>query len=160
MTTPTKETCQFWLMKSEPDVFSWDDLVKAKNQISAWDGVRNYQARNYMRQMAIGDELFFYHSSCKIPGIVGIAKIVRTAYPDSTAFDFNSDYFDPKSTIENPRWVMVDVQAVRKFKQIISLSELQNHKEKLNKFPLLNRGNRLSVMPVSEQNWQYILTLW
>jgi len=148
-----------WLMKSEPGEFGIDDLESRTSQIEAWDGVRNYQARNMMRDtMKTGDLVFFYHSNCETPGIVGIARIVREAYPDPTAFDPNNKHFDPSSKPDDPRWFMVDVQFVRKLKRTITLSELKN-KPELEGLALLRRGNRLSVMPVEEKMWEYILTL-
>lgn len=150
---------KFWLIKSEPDCFSIDDLYASPNQTSAWDGVRNYQARNFMRdEMTIGDELFFYHSNCKSVGIAGIAEVVREAYPDYTAFDPTSEHPDPKSTIDNPRWFMVDVRFKQKFPSIISLHTLKQHPF-LYDMPLLRKGNRLSVMPVRLDEWQFILDL-
>lgn len=150
---------KYWLMKSEPDVFGIDDLKNARAGTDSWDGVRNYQARNMMRdEMKKGDLAFFYHSNCKQPGIAGIMGIIRDGYPDTTAFDPNEKYFDPKSDPDNPRWYMVDVRFVRKTKRLITLAELKEHEE-LAGLPLLNRGNRLSVMPVSKQQWDYILSL-
>lgn len=148
-----------WLMKSEPDVFGIDDLASRPDKTEPWDGVRNYQARNMMRdQMKVGDQVFFYHSNCKEPGIVGIAKVVKTGYPDYTAWDPKSKYFDPKSTPENPRWYMVDVKFVRRLKRTITLEELKADKA-LASMPLVRRGNRLSVMPVDEHDWKHILSL-
>lgn len=147
---------KYWLMKSEPDCFSIDDLRQEKNQTSAWDGVRNYQARNMMRDdMKMGDLVFFYHSSTNPPGIVGIAEIASEAYPDHTAFDPEADHFDPKSTVENPRWYMVDVKFKHKFDKIISLQALKECPE-LESMQLLRKGNRLSVMPVDETHWHFI----
>ena len=149
-----------WLMKSEPDVFGIEHLEKRPKKTEPWDGVRNYQARNFMRDgMRKGDQIFFYHSNCKEPGIVGIAEVVREAYPDHTAFDPESKYYDPKSDPNNPRWFMVDVKFVRRLKRTISLQELKAHAEALSYFPLLQKGSRLSVMPVSEEAWEYILGL-
>lgn len=149
-----------WLMKSEPDVFGIEHLAKRPNKTEHWDGVRNYQARNFMRDdMKKGDKVFFYHSNCKEPGIVGIAEVIREAYPDHTAFDPESKYYDPKSTPDKPRWFMVDVKFVRRLKRTITLNELKTHAEALSGFPLLQKGNRLSVMPVSEEAWEYILGL-
>lgn len=148
---------QYWLMKSEPDVFGIDHLRKAV--IEPWDGVRNYQARNMMRdQMQIGDQIFFYHSNCDVPGITGIAEVATSGYPDKTAFDPAAKYFDPKSDPNNPRWYRVDVKFVRELNRTISLQELREHPE-LENMPLVRKGNRLSVMPVTEQEWQYILSL-
>lgn len=146
-----------WLMKSEPDVFSIDDLKAAPKKTEHWDGVRNYQARNMMRdQMKKGDLIFFYHSSCKRPGIVGIAEVVKEGYPDDTAFDPEAKYYDPKSDPENPRWYRVDVKFKRKLKRILSLEELKTMPE-LEGMPLLRKGNRLSIMPVTAQHWDSIL---
>jgi predicted RNA-binding protein with PUA-like domain len=149
----------YWLMKSEPDVFGIDHLAACPEQTDHWDGVRNYQARNMLRdQMQLGDPVFFYHSNCKQPGIVGIAEIVRAGYPDHTARDPESNYYDPKSTPEKPIWYMVDVRFVRKLKRTITLDELKQRPE-LEGMPLVRRGNRLSVMPVSPQDWEFILSL-
>ena len=149
----------YWLMKSEPDVYGIDDLKNAAGKTDTWDGVRNYQVRNMMRDdMKKGDLAFFYHSNCKTPGIAGIMKINCAGYPDLTAFDPDEKYYDPKSDPDNPRWYMVDVRYVRKLKRVISLTELKERSE-LSDLPLVRRGNRLSVMPVSKQQWDYILTL-
>ena len=152
---------KYWLIKSEPDAFSIDDLMDAPGKTEHWDGVRNYQARNFMRDgMSKGDQVFFYHSNCKEPGIVGLAEIVsEAAYPDHTAFDSNEKYFDPKSDPENPRWLMVDVRYKRKTKHLISLSEIKQYPDQLDGFALIRRGNRLSVMPVSKEHWDFILSL-
>jgi predicted RNA-binding protein with PUA-like domain len=150
---------KYWLMKSEPDVFGIDDLQNAPEKNEPWDGVRNFQARNMMRDdMNAGDLAFLYHSNCKEPGIAGIMEIVRAGYPDMTAFDSNARYFDPKSDPANPRWYRVDVRYVRKLKRVITLSELKEHPE-VTGLPLVRRGNRLSVMPVSRQQWKFILSL-
>lgn len=144
-----------WLMKCEPDVFSIDDLERQK--VEGWYGIRNYQARNMMRDaMNIGDLVFFYHSNVKIPGIVGIMEVISKPYPDPTQFDPDHRYFDPKSTPENPRWVQVDVQYVRHTKRKITLQELKSD-ETLVDLPLVRRGNRLSIMPISAENWARIL---
>jgi len=149
----------YWLMKSEPSCFSLDDLQRAPNQTTSWDGVRNYQARNFMRdQMQVGDQVFFYHSNCQPPGIAGIAEVVRTAYPDHTAFDPESDHPDPKSTVDNPRWFMVDVRFRKKFDHVISLDELKKQPQ-LEGMQLLKKGNRLSVLPVKREEWQVICGL-
>ena len=152
---------QYWLMKSEPDVFGIDHLKAMPNKTEHWDGVRNYQARNMMRDdMQKGDLVFFYHSNCKEPGIVGIASVVKEGYPDHTAFDPESKYYDPKSDPDKPRWFMVDVKYKRKLKRTISLAELKDYADQeLSDMPLLRKGNRLSIMPVSEQHWQFILGL-
>lgn len=148
----------YWLMKSEPDVFGIEHLKKLPKQTDSWDGVRNYQARNMMRdEMKKGDLVFFYHSNCKEPGIVGIMKVVRESYPDHTAFNPEEQYFDPKSDPDNPRWYMVDVKYVRTLKRVITLTELKECSE-LHDMPLVRRGNRLSVMPVTKQQWDFILT--
>lgn len=148
---------KYWLMKSEPSCFSIDDLQKAKNQTSPWDGVRNYQARNYMRdQMQIGDGILFYHSNCNPPGIIGLAEVCSKPYPDFTAFDPHSEHPDPKSTIDNPRWFMVDIRFKEKFSHLISLDELKKHHE-LAQMPLVRKGNRLSVMPVTATEWDFIV---
>lgn len=150
----------YWLMKSEPDTFGIDDLAAMPDQTEHWDGVRNYQARNMMRdQMQVGDRVFFYHSNTKVPGIVGIAEVVREGYPDHTAFDPEAKYYDPKSDPGKPRWYMVDVKFVRRLARTISLEELKQHADALEDFPLLRRGNRLSIMPVTKPQWDYILGL-
>ena len=150
---------QYWLMKSEPDAFSIDDLADRPDQTEPWDGVRNYQARNMLRdEMQVGDEVLFYHSNCKEPGVVGIARIVRAGYPDDTALNPDSKYHDPKSTLEKPIWYRVDVALVRKLSRTIGLSEMKNCPE-LSELPLVRRGNRLSVMPVSAKDYAFILEL-
>ncbi len=151
---------KYWLMKSEPDAFSIDDLKNCPEKTDHWDGIRNYQARNMIRdEIKKGDQVFFYHSNAKEIGIVGIMQVVKDAYPDFTALDPNSKYYDPKSTADNPRWFMVDVKFVRKLKRIIALNELKEHATALADMPLLRKGNRLSIMPVSENQWHYILGL-
>lgn len=149
----------YWLMKSEPETFGIDDLFNRPNQTEHWDGVRNYQARNMMRDdMKIGDQVFFYHSNCDEPGIVGIMQVARESYPDFTAFDPDDKHFDPKSNPEKPTWYMVDVQFVRKLSRNISLRELKL-KTELTDLALLRRGNRLSIMPVNAEQWEFILAL-
>jgi predicted RNA-binding protein with PUA-like domain len=149
----------YWLVKSEPDEFSIDDLYRRPKRTEHWDGVRNYQARNFMRDgMKKGDQVFFYHSNCDTPGIVGIAKVVREAYPDHTAFDPQDPHYDPKSDPENPRWLMVDVKYVRKLERTIALSELKDNPA-LDDMALVRKGNRLSVMPVTAEQWQTILDM-
>ena len=149
----------YWLMKSEPEAFSIDDLRRARGKRDHWDGVRNYQARNMMRdQMRKGDRVFFYHSNCPEPGIVGIMEVVREGYPDHTAFDPASKYHDPSSDPDNPRWYMVDVRYVRKTQRVIPLAELKSY-SKLKDLPLVKRGNRLSIMPVTKRQWDFILGL-
>jgi predicted RNA-binding protein with PUA-like domain len=146
---------RYWLMKSEPEEFSIDDLVAAPKQSTPWFGVRNYQARNFMRdQMQLGDGVFFYHSSCPEPGIAGIAEVAARAYPDASQFDKKSPYFDPKATRENPRWVHVDVKLVRKTR-LISLAELREHQQ-LAAMRILARGNRLSITPIEPGEWKFI----
>ncbi len=148
----------YWLMKSEPNAFSIDDLQQMPQQTEHWDGVRNYQARNMMRdQMKVGDQVFFYHSNCETPGIVGLMEVVRESYPDHTAFDPQSKYFDPKSSPGNPRWFMVDIKYIRHTKRVIPLTELKEQ-EPLENMPLVRKGNRLSIMPVTKAEWDYILT--
>jgi len=146
----------YWLMKSEPDEFSIDDLSRKKTE--PWSGVRNYQARNYMREMRAGDGVLFYHSSCDEPGVVGIAEVAADAHPDPTQFDPKSDYFDAKSSRAVPRWSLVDVKFKRKLKRVIALAELKERKE-LHGLALIRPGNRLSVLPVSKPQWDFILGL-
>lgn len=149
----------YWLMKSEPETFSIAHLEARPKQTEPWDGVRNYQARNMLRdRMKVGDRAFFYHSNCETPGIVGIMEIVRAGYPDATAFDPDDHHFDPKSDPDRPHWYRVDVRFVRQFKHIITLAELKSLKA-LAELPLVQRGNRLSVMPVTAQQWKCILSL-
>lgn len=147
---------KYWLMKSEPSCFSIDDLRNAPEQITHWDGVRNYQARNFMREMQVGDNVLFYHSNSNPPGVIGIMEVVAEAYPDHTAFDPDSEHPDPKSTPENPKWFMVDVQFKEKFPGLIPLNALKQYPQ-LEKMPLLRKGNRLSIMPVTEDEWDFIL---
>lgn len=148
----------YWLMKSEPDVFGLDDLKRRPGKTEHWDGVRNYQARNYLRAMRRGDLAFFYHSNCAEPGVVGIVEIVRAAYPDFTAWDPKSEYYDPKSTPDRPRWYMVDVRFGRRLPRPITLVEIKAHPA-LADMPLVQRGSRLSVMPVTTRQWNAILKL-
>ncbi len=149
----------YWLMKSEPDVFGIDDLKNRPAKTEPWDGVRNYQARNMMRdEMKKGDLVFFYHSNCAEPGIVGIMKVVREGYPDHTAFDPTQKYYDPKSDPDKPRWYMVDVRYQRKTRRVITLAELKQRKE-LQDCPLVRKGNRLSIMPISKRQWDQILEM-
>lgn len=144
-----------WLMKSEPDEVSVDDVAAMPKKTVPWFGVRNYQARNYMRdQMQVGDPVLFYHSSCPEPGIAGIAKVASTPYPDDTQFDPKGKYFDPKATREQPRWVLVDVKLVKKTR-LVGLPELREHPE-LAKMVILQRGNRLSITPVTPEEWRFI----
>ena len=147
----------YWLMKSEPDVYSIDDLERDGRE--KWDGIRNYQARNMMRDdMQIGDEIFFYHSNCKEPGIVGIARVASKPYPDPTQFDRKSRYYDAKSSKDDPRWCLVDVAFVRKLERNITLAEIKAQKS-LADMILTRKGNRLSIMPVGKKHWNKILSL-
>jgi predicted RNA-binding protein with PUA-like domain len=145
-----------WLMKTEPEAFSIDDLERLG--VSHWDGVRSYQARNSLVAMKVGEQAFFYHSSCDPPGVVGICEVVKEAYPDHTAWDPQSKYFDPRSTPEKPQWFMPDVRFVEKFSRMISLPELRATPE-IEGMVLLQRGARLSVQPVSEEQWEIIVHL-
>ncbi len=146
-------------MKSEPSTFSIDHLATRPDQSEPWEGVRNYQARNFMRdEMQVGDEAFFYHSNCDTPGIVGIVTIVKSAYPDHFALKKNSPYYDPKSTTENPRWYMVDVKLKQKFDTVISLRALKENTA-LAEMPLVQKGNRLSILPVTTNEWRTILKM-
>jgi len=149
----------YWLFKTEPMEFSIDDLAKKPAKTEHWDGVRNYQARNFMRdEMKVGDKAFFYHSNCEEPGIVGIVTVASKAYPDHTAFDKKDKHFDPKSDPDKPRWMMVDVKMARKLKRTISLKELKE-RSALTGMRLVQRGNRLSVMPVEKKHWDIILKI-
>ena len=149
----------YWLMKSEPDVFSIDDLYHRPRRTEHWDGVRNYQVRNMLRDtMKKGDKAYFYHSSCKEPGIVGIVDIMTEGYPDDSAWNPKSLYYDPKSTPEHPRWYMVDVRYRRKFHRCITLHEIKQHPELIS-MPLLRPGNRLSITPLTPTQWHFILQL-
>jgi predicted RNA-binding protein with PUA-like domain len=147
----------YWLMKSEPDAYSIDDLERDGRE--PWDGIRNYQARNMMRdEMQIGDEVFFYHSNCKEPGIVGIMTVASEPYPDPTQFDRKSKYYDPKSSEDDPRWCLVDVEFVRKLDRTITLSEIREAPG-LDDLILTRKGNRLSVMPIEKKHWNKLLSL-
>ena len=149
----------YWLMKSEPNAFSIDDLQEMPKQTEHWDGVRNYQARNMMRDaMKVGDRAFFYHSNCETPGIVGIMEVVREGYADFTAFDPKSKYFDEKSDPDKPRWFMVDVRYLRHTRRVIPLAELKEQAA-LKEMALVKKGNRLSIMPVTKAEWDAILKL-
>jgi len=149
---------RYWLMKSEPDVFGVDDLAAAPRKTTAWWGVRNYQARNFMRDMQRGDLAFFYHSSCPEPGIAGIMKVSRLAYPDATQFDSKGEYYDPAATTDNPRWSNVDVTLVKKTR-LVSIQELRSHPQ-LARMRVLQRGNRLSITPVEPAEWEFINDLF
>ncbi|QSX79529.1 EVE domain-containing protein [Agrilutibacter solisilvae] len=149
---------RYWLMKSEPDAFSIDDLARVGTE--PWTGVRNYQARNHMRAMQVGDGVLFYHSSCDVPGIVGVATVASAPYPDPTQFDRKSDYYDPKATQEQPRWDLVDVSFERKLKRTIALNEIRDQADALGEgFSLIQRGSRLSVIPVTAAQWKLLLSL-
>ncbi|HEY2346175.1 MAG TPA: EVE domain-containing protein [Xanthomonadaceae bacterium] len=148
---------KYWLVKSEPDEFSIDALQRVG--VEPWSGVRNYQARNHLRGMKAGDQVLFYHSSCEVPGVVGVAKVAKAAFPDPTQFDPRSDYHDPKSDPAEPRWSAVDVAFVRKLKRTITLDELRGRADKLGDFALIQRGSRLSVLPVTAAQWKIILAM-
>lgn len=146
----------YWLMKSEPDVFSFEDLKSRPNQTEPWDGVRNYQARNFMRdEMRVGDQILFYHSNTNPPGVAGVARVASKPYPDPTAFDKKSKYFDPKSDPENPRWMLVDVAYKSDLKRLVSLEEMKSMPE-LEEMRVMQRGNRLSITPVTKEEFQAI----
>ena len=149
---------QYWLLKSEPEAFSIDDLARSPRRTTCWEGVRNYQARNFIRSMNRGDQAFFYHSNADPPAIVGVVEIVKPAYPDIYAFDTKSRYFDPKSSRDSPRWFMIDVRFVRKFSVPLALDTLRKV-PKLQKMELLRRGSRLSIQPVCEQEWKSIMQM-
>jgi predicted RNA-binding protein with PUA-like domain len=148
----------YWLMKSEPSTFSIDDLQRSPNKTTSWDGVRNYQARNFMRSMAVGDQVLFYHSSADPPAVVGIAEVVKTAYPDPTQFDKKDKHYDPESKPSEPRWDMVDIRYVRKFSRALTLDELRKD-SKLKGMVLFRKGSRLSVQPVTQLEWKHITSL-
>jgi predicted RNA-binding protein with PUA-like domain len=151
------DTMAYWLMKSEPDAYSIEDMARDGREM--WDSIRNYQARNMMRDdMKIGDEIFFYHSNCKEPGIVGITRVASEPYPDPVQFDKKSRYFDPKSSKVNPRWILVDVEFVRKLSRTITLAEIKAEKS-LEDMILTRKGNRLSIMPVEKKHWNKVLSL-
>ncbi|MAD16203.1 MAG: EVE domain-containing protein [Alteromonadaceae bacterium] len=148
---------QYWLFKTEPDAFSIDDLAARPNQTEHWDGIRNYQARNFLRdQVKQGDKVFIYHSSCKDVGIAGLAEVVKEAYPDHTQFDPESHYYDPKSSPENPRWVMVDVKFIEKFPDVLALKKIKTMPE-ISEVGLVKKGHRLSIMPVNEHEFSALL---
>jgi predicted RNA-binding protein with PUA-like domain len=151
----------YWLLKSEPDTFGIEHLAAAPKRTSAWDGVRNYQARNFLRdEVKRGDQAFLYHSSCAVPGIAGVVTVTRAGFADATQFDRKSQYFDAASSVDAPRWYAIDVRLTRRLKRIITLDELRAHADgKLRDMRLLQRGNRLSVMPISDAHWRFILSL-
>lgn len=151
---------RYWLLKSEPAAFSFADLTAAPGQLTSWEGVRNYQARNFLRDsLRLGDQAFFYHSGTANPAIAGIVEVVREGYPDGSAFDPASPYYDPGASPDQPRWYQVDVRRVRGLDRPITLAELKAHGDALADFALLRRGNRLSVMPVTDAQWKLILGL-
>lgn len=150
---------KYWLVKSEPSVFSIDDLAKSKNETTFWDGVRNYQARNFMRDdMKIGDYVLFYHSNAKPNAVVGVCKVVKEGYPDFTAFDPDDKHFDPKSNKEEPTWIMVDIKLIKKLKAPVTLADIKEN-PKLQGMKLVQRGNRLSVMPLAKKEFNEILKI-
>lgn len=150
---------QYWLFKSEPDTFSIADLEKAPNKTTCWDGVRNYQARNFLsKQIILGDEIFFYHSNTEPPAIVGIAQVIKAGYPDPSAFNPKSHYFDEKSNAKNPTWYSVDIKHIKTFSKPIALAVLRNN-PKLKNMVLLQKGSRLSVQPVKENEWKTIMAM-
>lgn len=150
---------QYWLMKTEPDVFSIDDLKKSPSKTTQWEGVRNYQARNFMRdEMKKGDMVLIYHSNCKPPGVAGVAQVSKEGYPDFFAWDKKSKYYDAKCDPENPRWIMVDVKFKKKFKEVVSLDQLREHTQ-LKDMVILRKGNRLSITPLSKKEFEFISTL-
>jgi predicted RNA-binding protein with PUA-like domain len=152
---------RYWLMKTEPTTFGIEDLERAKRQTTCWDGVRNYQARNMLRdEMKKGDQAFLYYSSTDVPGIVALMKIAKEGYPDPTAFDRKNHHYDPDSDPANPRWFMVDVQLERRLARVITLEELRKHASKeLKNMVLLRKGNRLSITPIEPAEWKFILSL-
>jgi predicted RNA-binding protein with PUA-like domain len=155
---PKSQLRQYWLVKSEPSVFSIDDLASSPKRMTCWDGVRNYQARNFMRNMAVGDQVLFYHSNADPPAVVGIAEVTNLAYVDETQFDRKHHHYDPASDPSSPRWDMVDIKFVRKFKHPVGLDRLRREGP-LKGMVLLQKGSRLSVQPVSQSEWDYIVKL-
>lgn len=159
MTKKASKKKRYWLFKSEPNAFSFEDLKKMPRKTDHWDGVRNYQARNFMRdEVSVGDSVLFYHSSCKEPGVVGLAEVTREAYPDHTAWDPKSHYYDPKSTADNPRWFMVDITYKWKFSTMVTLKAIKANPA-LATMKLVQRGQRLSVQPVSREAFETILKM-
>lgn len=149
----------YWLFKSEPSCFSIEDLSRRPNQTSSWDGVRNYQVRNLLRdEIKVGDLAFFYHSSCQPPGMVGVMKVVKNGYPDHTAWDSHNEHYDPNSTPDHPRWYMVDVKLVQIFPRIITLNEIKSNSQ-LNKMAVTKKGNRLSITRVTPAEWRLVLKI-
>jgi len=149
----------YWLFKSEPDTYAIDDLREAENQTDHWDGVRNYQARNMLRDdIKVGDQVLFYHSRCKVPGVVGLAEVVKAGYPDFTSWDPKAKYYDPKSSPDNPRWFMVDIKFKQIFDRVVSLKELKSN-PKLDGMKLLQKGQRLSIQPVQPHEFETVCEL-
>jgi predicted RNA-binding protein with PUA-like domain len=149
---------RYWLMKTEPEDFGIDDLERVGTE--PWTGVRNYQARNFMRDgMQLGDGVFIYHSNTEVPGVAGLGKVASAAYPDPTQFKKKSKYYDEKSKPEEPRWMLVDIAFDRKLKRVVTLEEIKQHADELGEFALTSRGSRLSVMPVTAAQWKFILSL-
>lgn len=149
---------KYWLFKSEPDEYSIDDLAGEPSATGRWDGIRNYQARNLLRdQVAVGDQLFFYHSSCRVPGVVGTARVVKAAYPDPAQFTEDSPYFDARSSTDTPRWYCVDIKFTEKFPHVVSMKAMKTHSELQNM--VLFRQGRLSIQPVSKAEWEFIVAL-
>ena len=150
---------KYWLIKSEPELFSIDDLAKSKDKTTYWDGVRNYQARNFLRdEMQIGDRIVFYHSNSEPSGAIGICEVVKAGYPDFTAFDPKDIHYDPNSKKDNPTWIMVDVKFIQKFERLVPISEIKGN-NKLNKMQLVQRGNRLSVMPLTKSEFDELFKM-
>jgi predicted RNA-binding protein with PUA-like domain len=157
--TADRRARRYWLVKSEPDCFSFDDLLRSRDQTTCWDGVRNYQARNFMRDdMKRGDLVFFYHSGAEPPAIVGVAEVVRESYPDHTAFDPKEEHFDPKSDSGSPTWMMVDIRAVKPLERPLALADLRGVPG-LERMALLQKGSRLSVQPVTAEEWRIVCEL-
>ena len=148
---------RYWLFKTEPDAFSIDDLAAMPNQTVHWDGIRNYQARNFLRdEVKVGDKVFIYHSSCKLVGLAGFAEVVKEAYPDHTQFDPESKYFDPKASPDAPRWMMVDVKFIEKFPRVLPLAQIKANPE-ITEIGLVKKGHRLSIMPVLDEEAEILL---
>ena len=158
LSRPSGANRQYWLLKSEPDEFSFDDLWKARERTATWDGVRNYQARNFLRdEVKKGDLAFFYHSNCKEPGIVGIVEVVKAGYPDPTAFDKKSDRYDPKSDPKNATWFAIDIRGIERFPRVVPIAELRD-KPELEGMALLQKGSRLSVQRVRSAEWNAVVS--
>ena len=150
---------KYWLMKTEPSTFSISDLEKSPNKTTCWEGVRNYQARNFIRdEIKVGDKVIFYHSNSEPPGAVGICEVIKEAYPDHFAFDSDNKYYDPKSVLSQPIWYMVDIKLIKKFNRVISLAEIKNN-TKLSQMKLVQKGNRLSVFPITRGEYEEIIKM-